>query len=63
MSQVRALTEMERFLSNADPEVLSISGRWGVGKTHAWDEVLKARRASTPLRHYAYVSVFGIKSL
>lgn len=63
MSQTRALTEMERFLSTAAPEVLSISGRWGVGKTHAWDETLKAKRATTPLRHYAYVSVFGIKSL
>ncbi len=63
MSQLRALSEIERFLSSSDPEVLSISGRWGVGKTYAWDGTLKAKRAVTPLRHYAYVSAFGLRSL
>lgn len=63
MSQTRALIEIERFLSTASPEVLSISGRWGVGKTYAWDSALKARRNTTPLRRYAYVSVFGLRSL
>jgi hypothetical protein len=63
MSQLRALVEIERFLSSKDPEVLSISGRWGVGKTHAWDDTLKAKRATTPLRRYAYVSAFGLRSL
>lgn len=63
MSQKRALEQVERFLASADPEVLSISGRWGVGKTFLWDETLKAKRASTPIRRYAYVSVFGLRSL
>ncbi len=63
MSQKRALEQVERFLASADPEVLSISGRWGVGKTFLWDETLKTKRASTPIRRYAYVSVFGLRSL
>lgn len=63
MSQRRALEQIEFFLSTSDPEVLSISGRWGVGKTFAWDGRLAARRQSTPLRRYAYVSVFGLRSL
>jgi len=63
MSQVLALSEIERFLANPNPEVLSISGRWGVGKTHAWDTVLKSMRTKAPLRRYAYVSVFGLRSL
>ena len=63
MSQERALTEIHRFLSTSDPEVLSISGRWGVGKTFAWDHTLNARKSETPLRRYAYVSVFGLRSL
>lgn len=63
MSQRRALEQIELFLSRADPEVLSIAGRWGVGKTFAWDGTLAARRQSTPLRRYAYVSVFGLRSL
>lgn len=63
MSQRRALEQIELFLSTPDPEVLSISGRWGVGKTFAWDGRLAAMRQSTPLRRYAYVSVFGLRSL
>lgn len=63
MSQKRALEQIERFLASSDPEVLSISGRWGVGKTHLWDQTLRAERAATPIRRYAYVSVFGLRSL
>lgn len=63
MSQKLALEQIERFLATKDPEVLSVSGRWGVGKTHLWDETLKAKRESTPLRRYAYVSIFGLRSL
>lgn len=63
MSQTRALAEIVRFLSTASAEVLSVSGRWGVGKTYAWDQALSAHRAATPLRRYAYVSVFGLRSL
>lgn len=63
MSQALALSEIQRFLTNSRPEVLSISGRWGVGKTYAWDETLKSMRAKAALRHYAYVSVFGLRSL
>lgn len=63
MSQLRAILEIERFLSTEKPEVLSVSGRWGVGKTFAWDCTLKAKRATTPLRQYAYVSAFGLRSL
>ena len=63
MTQKSVLEQIERFLATIDPEVLSVSGRWGVGKTHLWDETLKAKRASTPLRRYAYVSIFGLRSL
>jgi len=63
MSQTLALAEIKRFLSNPNPEVLSISGRWGVGKTYAWDETLKEMRSTTTLRSYAYVSAFGLRTL
>lgn len=63
MSQVRAQREIERFLSTKDPEVLSISGRWGVGKTHAWDEAIKNIGSNAPLERYAYVSAFGVRSI
>lgn len=63
MTQKRVLEQIERFLATIDPEVLSVSGRWGVGKTYLWDEILKAKRTTTPLRRYAYVSIFGLRSL
>jgi len=56
---------MRRFLKNPQPEVLSISGRWGVGKTHAWNAILDEARAAreVSLPRYAYVSVFGLRSI
>ena len=63
MSQARALNEIRRFLATRDPEVLSISGRWGVGKTYAWDAAIKRSGKNAPLERYAYVSAFGLRSI
>ncbi len=58
--------EVLRFLASAEPEVLCITGAWGVGKTFAWN--LYRTKASKPpgqiaLEDYAYVSLFGQNSL
>lgn len=57
--------EIERFLSGTDPEVLCISGKWGVGKTYSWNYFLKSAKdgKKIDLKHYAYVSLFGLKNL
>src|SRR5258707_12870790 len=57
--------EVRRFLSTSDPEVMSFSGRWGVGKTFAWKKLLKAAQedGKIALKHYSYVSLFGVNSL
>lgn len=57
--------EIERFLMRPDPEVLIISGKWGVGKTFAWNRLLKEARDShhIALSKYAYVSLFGLAGL
>lgn len=57
--------EIERFLRSPDPEVLCITGAWGVGKTYTWQTVLDRVRAkrATGLSRYSYVSLFGISSL
>ena len=56
---------MANFLSNPAPEVLCIKGKWGTGKTYAWENAVKAASSdkSNPLhfRKYAYVSLFGLK--
>ena len=57
--------QIHRFLANQTPEVISIKGAWGVGKTYAWNTYLveaKNRNRLGPEK-YAYVSLFGINSL
>jgi hypothetical protein len=58
-------SEIQRFLSAAEPEVLCISGHWGVGKTFAWNRFLSDAKAKQKiaLKRYSYVSLFGVNSL
>jgi hypothetical protein len=53
------------FLASADPEVICIIGRWGVGKTYAWKKLLReaAESGQIALKSYSYVSLFGVNSL
>jgi Cdc6-like AAA superfamily ATPase len=57
--------EIERFLKSTDPEVICITGEWGVGKTYTWQTVLDRLRGRKEigLSRYSYVSLFGIGSL
>jgi hypothetical protein len=57
--------EIQRFLSTEEPEVYCLRGKWGIGKTFAWNRYLtdaKTKRAIA-LKHYSYVSLFGINSI
>jgi hypothetical protein len=58
-------SEIRRFLSSTEPEVICIRGRWGVGKTFAWNRYLGEARAAHQigLKRYAYLSLFGLTSL
>jgi hypothetical protein len=57
--------EIQRFLSNDEPETICIMGKWGVGKTFAWNQYLKnaVSNHKIALEHYSYVSLFGRNSL
>src|SRR5271168_178813 len=57
--------QIRRFLSSDEPEVICVSGRWGVGKTYAWNQYLKDAHdgADIALKRYSYVSLFGLNSL
>ena len=57
--------EIRRFLASSDPEALCISGKWGVGKTYAWNKYLnEANKAGAlGLKRYSYVTLFGRNSL
>lgn len=54
--------EIQKFLASKEPDVLCISGPWGVGKTYLWKDTLK--KGPVPaLPDYSYVSLFGLDSL
>lgn len=57
--------EIRRFLASKEPEVLCIRGEWGVGKTFAWNELVKEASAASEiaLSEYAYVSLFSVQNL
>jgi hypothetical protein len=66
MSLERVENEIRRLLANKEPEVICISGLWGVGKTFAWRKFLqeaKDRTNGMALGSYSYVSLFGISTL
>jgi hypothetical protein len=51
------------FLDSTKPEVLAITGKWGVGKTHALQALVAAYHGEGSLGRYAYVSAFGARSI
>lgn len=57
--------EIRRFLRSPEPEVLCVTGDWGVGKTYTWQTLLDETKAdkSIALGRYSYASLFGINSL
>lgn len=65
MSIEHVQNEIQRFIRTKDPEVLCISGGWGVGKTFAWKKMLEeeGKLKKVALDSYAYVSLFGLNSL
>ena len=53
---------MQKFLADPEPEVLCIKGKWGTGKTHAWEDAVKQAISEKSIKKYAYVSLFGMNS-
>ncbi|MFV1982693.1 MAG: P-loop NTPase fold protein [Thiohalomonadales bacterium] len=66
MSIKKVQKVIENFIASHEPEVLSIRGGWGVGKTYFWNSIIKAassKSVNNSFTHYAYVSLFGITTL
>ena len=57
--------EIGTFLSSQQPGVLVLAGKWGVGKTFAWNQFLSEANShgKISLEHYSYVSLFGLGNL
>lgn len=63
MSVKTAEAVMAKFLTGETSQVLALTGAWGVGKTFAWNTVLRKVGAKAKPSNYAYVSLFGITSM
>ena len=57
--------EIKRFLRDSTPEVICISGEWGIGKTFTWQTMLEHALQNNEfgMERHSYVSLFGINSL
>jgi hypothetical protein len=65
MSIKLVAAELLRFLKSPEPEVICVTGKWGVGKTFAWHHYLHEaqQKGEIGLNKYSYVSLFGRNSL
>lgn len=62
--QIKSIDEIIRsFLISKTPGVLAIKGKWGVGKTYTWTQILEREKHNLALKKYCYVSLFGISSM
>lgn len=62
MSLEKTKKQLIELLGNADNKVTALSGRWGTGKTHLWNEV-KTESKDKKLKKALYVSLFGLSSI
>lgn len=53
---------LEAFLRRPVPGIMAVKGKWGVGKTYLWNEVVKSFSAGGGAT-VAYVSLFGVTSI
>lgn len=54
--------QLIQLLGQADNRVIALSGKWGTGKTHLWNEV-KAESGDDKVKNALYVSLFGLSNI
>lgn len=57
-----AKTELVRLLADESNKVVALSGPWGTGKTHLWNEI-RGTSEAPKIRSALYVSLFGVKDI
>lgn len=62
MSLAKTKAQLKNLLAQPDNDVIALSGKWGTGKTHLWDEV-KKESADGKVKNALYVSLFGLSSV
>jgi Cdc6-like AAA superfamily ATPase len=62
VSLKKTKTQLIRLLGEADNNVIALSGKWGTGKTHLWNEV-KDASTDDKITKALYVSLFGLSTV
>jgi hypothetical protein len=62
VSLSRTKERLVRLLGQDDNNVIALSGKWGTGKTHLWNEV-KDSSDDEKVKKALYVSLFGLSSV
>lgn len=62
MSLSKTKERLVRLLGQDDSSVIALSGKWGTGKTHLWNEV-KDASGDEKVKKSLYVSLFGLSSI
>lgn len=62
MSLSTTKAHLTQILSDSENKVVALSGKWGTGKSHLWQEV-KSSSADDRIKGALYVSLFGLASI
>jgi hypothetical protein len=54
--------DLQRLLADKESKVIALSGLWGTGKSHLWEEAKKASN-DPAVKNSLYVSLFGIADM
>ena len=62
MSIQKTKEQLNQLLSSSDESVIALSGKWGTGKTHLWDQIQK-ESSDSKVKDCLYVSLFGVSTI
>ncbi|WP_336220515.1 P-loop NTPase fold protein [Citrobacter amalonaticus] len=55
-------TQLEQLLADKDNKVISLSGKWGTGKSYMWEQI-KSSSGDDMVKGALYVSLFGLSGI
>lgn len=62
VSLKKTKVQLVKLLGQADSSVIALSGKWGTGKTHLWNEV-RDESSEDSVKKALYVSLFGLSNV
>lgn len=62
MSIEKTRAQLIELLADADNKVIALSGRWGTGKTHLWEDI-RDHSEDDKVKNSLYASLFGLSTV